>query len=137
MRLAVVRKALPLLLFGAATLGSLGACGGDDAPPDPAADVTWCEAEAVLQAKCQRCHFGTPGANGAGFPLVTYQDTQADMAGTPRWMKMRDVLEADFMPPKFLPDLMPPVQPLTASEKQTLLAWLEQGALPIGGTECD
>jgi hypothetical protein len=32
--------------------------------------------------------------------------------------------------------LMPPVEPLTAEEKATLLAWLEQGAEPEGGTDC-
>jgi hypothetical protein len=31
---------------------------------------------------------------------------------------------------------MPPVEPLTASEKATLLGWLKQGALAEGGTDC-
>jgi hypothetical protein len=33
-------------------------------------------------------------------------------------------------------NLMPPVEPLTADEKTTLLGWLEQGAKPVGGTDC-
>lgn len=32
--------------------------------------------------------------------------------------------------------IMPPVEPLTADEKATLLGWLKQGALPEGGTDC-
>ena len=32
--------------------------------------------------------------------------------------------------------LVPPVEPLTADEKDTLLGWLKQGALPEGGTNC-
>jgi len=32
--------------------------------------------------------------------------------------------------------IMPPVAPLTATEKTTLLGWLKQGALPEGGTDC-
>lgn len=138
MRLAVVGKALRLLLLGAVTLAPVSGCGGDDEPPDDAAAVSWCQAEAVLEAKCQRCHFGTPGANGAGFPLMTYQDTQVVASGKPRWIRMQEVVSVDYMPPDFLgPDVMPPVEPLSASEKQTLLGWLEQGALPTGGTDCD
>ena len=140
MRSVVVGKALRLLLLGAATLGLLGGCGGgdDDAgPPDDSAELSWCQAEAVLEAKCQRCHYATPGANGAGFPLMTYQDTQVVAAGKPRWVSMQEVVDVNFMPPNFLPDVMPPVEPLSASEKQTLLGWLEQGALPTGGTDCD
>ena len=32
--------------------------------------------------------------------------------------------------------IMPPVEPLTASEKATLLGWLKQGMKPEGGTNC-
>jgi hypothetical protein len=32
--------------------------------------------------------------------------------------------------------LMPPVEALTDEEKATLLDWLEQGAVPEGGTDC-
>ena len=38
--------------------------------------VTWCQASAVLEQVCQRCHTD-PLANGAPFPLVTYENTQA------------------------------------------------------------
>lgn len=127
-----------VLLLGAAALALIAGCGGDDAedPQGMETPVTWCQAEAVLEAKCQRCH-DNPPQNGAPFPLVTYDDTQVETAGTPRWIKMKHVLESDIMPPTFLPDLMPPVEPLAANEKQRLLDWLDQGALPTGGTDCD
>jgi hypothetical protein len=134
-------RAVWLLCLGAAALTPISGCGGGDDdggedPPPMTEPVTWCEAEAVLEAKCQRCH-GDPLENGAPFPLVTYDDTQVEVAGQPRWMKMQHVLETDFMPPKFLPDLEPPVEPLTEEEKQVLLDWLDESALPEGGTDCD
>jgi hypothetical protein len=128
-----------VLLLGAVALALIAACGGDDddeGPQNMGEPVTWCQAEAVLEAKCQRCH-ANPPQNGAPFPLVTYDDTQVETAGTPRWIKMKHVVENDIMPPTFLPDLMPPVEPLTSGEKKELLDWLEQGALPAGGTNCD
>ena len=104
------------------------------------AAITWCEARSVLQAKCQRRH-QEPPQNGAPMALLTYEDTQAP------WSIDKDVhdvmlnaVQRDFMPYMALNDpptnLMPPVEPLTADEKATLLGWLEQGALPEGGTEC-
>lgn len=53
---------------------------------------------------------------------------------------MLDAVAKDFMPFVALNEpptnLMPPVEPLTVDEKATLLGWLEQGALPEGGTDC-
>lgn len=33
--------------------------------------------------------------------------------------------------------LSPPVEDLTPEEKTVLLTWLEQGACPVGGIDCD
>lgn len=53
---------------------------------------------------------------------------------------MLDAITRNFMPYVALNDpptsLMPPVEPLSDDEKQTLLTWLMQGALPEGGTDC-
>jgi hypothetical protein len=105
--------------------GGSGATGGGP---------SWCEVSKVLLAKCQRCHVGE-GLNGAPFPLVTYEDTQVQDATGPRWVRMQAMVEDDKMPP---PDaaLSPPVEPLSASEKERLLAWFAAGAEPVGGTDC-
>jgi hypothetical protein len=113
--------------------------GGDaDSTVDPNAPlVTWCEALTVLRAKCHRCH-QDPQLNGAPFSLLTYDDTQV-ISGSkkqPRWQRMKNAVETDFMPATFIKDLDPPVEPLTAEEKQTLLTWFAQGAQPLGGLDC-
>ena len=110
--------------------------GADTGPP-----VSFCEALTVLRAKCQRCHQDPP-QNGAPVPFLTYEDTQARYYTTTK--KFSDAMplavEQDFMPYVLLnetdPPIMPPVEPLTPEEKTTLLEWLKQGALPVGGTDC-
>lgn len=103
--------------------------------------VPFCDALTVIRAKCQRCH-GNPLNNGAPAPFLTYEDTQAPYYMTDdKWTDvMPGVIERGFMPYVALNDpptnLMPPVEPLTPEEKATLLAWLKQGALPVGGTDC-
>lgn len=115
--------------------GGCGSSGEDGDPPATGSGVRWCEASGVLEAKCQRCHVGT-GLNGAPFPLVTYDDTQViDAAGDPRWKRMQAMVEMDAMPPDFV-KLDPPAEKLTASEKELLLSWFEQGAEPVGGSSC-
>jgi hypothetical protein len=95
----------------------------------------WCAAHVVLQAKCQRCH-AEPLENGAPFPLLTYADTQlVDGKGTPRHEKMKAALESDYMPPLFL-QLTPAVEPLSPSERTTLLTWLS-GQPPLDASDCD
>lgn len=95
----------------------------------------WCSARVVLQAKCQRCH-GDPAANGAPFALLTYADTQVvDRKGAPRYEKIKAALESEYMPPLFL-ELMPAVEPLSASERATLLTWLS-GEPPLDASQCD
>lgn len=118
------------------TEGGTGSVGGG-ASGDP---VKWCDALAVIKAKCQRCH-QDPLQNGAPMPLLTYEDTQAEWSSTQSTHDvMLDVVSRDIMPYVALNDpptsLMPPVEPLTAAEKSTLVSWLEQGALPEGGTDC-
>jgi hypothetical protein len=74
-------------------------------------------------------------------PLLTYEDTQGPWSSTQVVHDvMLDVVSRGIMPYVTLNDpptsLMPPVAPLTAAEKATLLGWLQQGALPEGGTDC-
>jgi hypothetical protein len=104
------------------------------------APVNWCDALVVIKAKCQRCH-QDPLRNGAPMPLLTYDDTQGPWSSTQVVHDvMLDVVSRDIMPYVALNDppssVMPPVEPLTAAEKATLVGWLEQGALPVGGTDC-
>ena len=108
---------------------------GAGASGSPESGPTWCEAFAVLERKCQRCHHEPP-ANGAPFALVSYDDTQVvDRRGVPRYERMLDAVESDFMPATFI-ELEPPVEPLDADEKALLVDWLSRGAEPVGGTSC-
>jgi hypothetical protein len=75
-------------------------------------------------------------------PLLTYEDTQAPYYTTDeKWADaIGRAVDREVMPDLTQNDppisLTPPVEPLTADEKATLLDWLEQGALPAGGTNC-
>lgn len=91
------------------------------------AQLTWCDVEPILQARCQRCHTNPP-ENAAPFPLVEYADTQAGTS-TRRFEQMAKALDENFMPPEWL-EVDPPVEPLPCGEKATLLAWIDQGAAP-------
>jgi hypothetical protein len=99
-------------------------------------DVLWCQALAVLEPVCQRCHQNPP-LHGAPFPLVTYENTQASYFGSDVkiWAVMQDVVASDYMPATFT-DIEPPIEPLTCEQKTTLLGWLEQGAKDVGGLNC-
>lgn len=136
---------------GRSTSGSGGTAenvgGGDGESAGTAGDAgsrgltSFCDALLVMQAKCQRCH-GDPLKNGAPVPFLTYEDTQSPYgaSGFTYADAMSGVVEDDVMPYVVLNEpptsLTPPVQPLTAEEKATLLSWLEQGAKPEGGTDC-
>jgi len=135
------------LLVSVAGIG----CGNDsksngDSEPDSGGasaggGVAFCKALQVIRDKCQRCH-QSPPQHGAPVPFLTYEDTQAQYyTTTQKWSDaMFGAVERDVMPDVAQNDppinLMPPVEPLTAEEKSTLLDWLEQGAKPEGGTNC-
>ena len=120
---------------GSAGDAATGGAGASDAP------IPFCNALQVIRAKCQRCH-QQPPKNGAPVPFLTYEDTQAPY-GTSAFKYsdvMLSVVENETMPYVTLNDgpspIMPPVEPLTPDEKATLLGWLKQGALPLGGGTC-
>ena len=120
----------PLGLLGAWMMASSCADSGSDASEtqsDPGVDLTWCDAEPILQAHCQRCHTDPP-VNGAPFPLLTYADTQAGEAPH-RYEQMGAAVSAEFMPPQWLA-VDPPVVALPCSEKRTLIEWVNQEAPP-------
>jgi len=99
---------------------------------------SFCDAYAVLQRKCVRCH-SDPPQNGAPFPLETYAATQVPSPSMKnpdriRADRMIAAVESDFMPYTALV-LDPPVEPLTCEEKTTLLAWLREGSPPPDGGE--
>jgi hypothetical protein len=122
----------------AGSAGSAGAAGAD-ANPCPPIDPNLvnpsfpCEIDAILEAKCRRCHT-EPQQNGAPFPLLTWQDTQEEYFLTPIYKRMHNAVKTDFMPFVALP-LEPPVEPLTPAEKAKLLEWLEC-ALPVEAQTC-
>lgn len=99
--------------------------------------VRWCEALDVLQRKCQRCHT-TPPVNGAPIALLKYSDTQADYpagSGLKVYTRMSYAIRHRTMPRvDYVTD--PPVEPLEPAEVDTLLVWLEEGAMPFGGEDC-
>jgi hypothetical protein len=100
--------------------------------------VLWCRARAVIERKCQRCH-DSPTRFGAPFPLLAYADTQREHplgSGRPLVERMSFAIRHHIMPPTTLP-LDPPVLPLDATESDTLLVWLEEGGLALGGERCE
>jgi hypothetical protein len=140
MRRLAAWKALGLLAVSVWALASSAGCSGsdEDEPPDaPTGTVSWCEVRVVLGAKCQRCHIGE-GLHGAPFPLVSYDDTQVYMASLEkrRWELMENMVDQDLMPPED-PRLDPPPAKLTAGEKSVLMTWFAEGALLVGGDDCD
>ncbi len=112
-----------------------GAMPEDAGGVDPGT-VTWCQASAVLEQVCQRCHTDPP-MNSAPFPLVAYEDTQAPYYSSEKqiWEVMQTAVSSGFMPLRPAA-LMPPVEPLTCEQKSTLLGWLGQGAKPEGPSSC-
>jgi hypothetical protein len=84
-----------------------------------------CDVEAALKAKCRRCHT-LPARHGAPFPLLTWQQTQQAFRGTPIAGHMGRAVKSGFMPYRI--NANPPIEPLTESEKQAIIAWVEAGA---------
>ena len=84
-----------------------------------------CDVERVLRAKCRRCHT-IPSRHAAPFSLLTWDDTRQLRNGAPIFERMLVAVKSGAMPMRLAAN--PPVQPLTETEKQVLLEWLEQGA---------
>jgi len=128
---------MPNLTAGAGgMLSEAGASGGGGAAADGL--VPWCAAYKVINRVCQQCHQNPP-VNGAPIPLMTYADTQAHLPASSAnavWMTALGYVSSGFMPFTGDPSVVPPVKPLTAEQKDTLLTWLNQGALDVGGTDC-
>jgi peroxiredoxin len=83
------------------------------------------EVAAILQAKCQSCH---RPAQAAPFPLLTYDHAR-------RWTaSIREVVDDRRMPPWHADPRYGHFEnnrSLTARERATLIAWVDQGA-PLG-----
>ena len=118
--------------------GGAGASEGGSAGAVSNGLVPWCDAYRVINCVCQQCH-QDPTLNGAAMPLITYDNTQV---GYPRptseavWKKMQRAVTSGFMPYMGDSTVMPPVKPLSAEQKDTLLTWLMEGAHDEGGTDC-
>jgi len=110
------------------------ACDDGSSPPaagTPDAGATGqfypCDVLAVLRAKCHTCHT-MPPRNGAPMSLLTWAATQnltSDSATVKVWQRAREYVSSGYMP-----YMGSPTGPLTATEKATLLAWLDAGAQP-------
>jgi hypothetical protein len=138
MHLLAACKAFGLGALCAWVLASTVGCSedADEGDTSGTGTVRWCQVSAVLAAKCQRCHVGA-GLHDAPFPLVSYEDTQVLHASIDkrRWQLMQTMVEQGFMPPDD-PQLQPPVEKLTSDEKAVLTTWFNEGAEPVGGTNC-
>ena len=77
--------------------------------PDASAGLP-CEVFTILADNCHSCHTDPP-ANGAPFPLLTYEDTQAPYFKTDlkRWERMARVVEPNGSPR--MPLGLPPLDP--------------------------
>jgi hypothetical protein len=102
-----------------------------------------CNVEAVLRAKCQRCHnskavldrcYPAKTCVRGPFPLLTWSDTHALQGSTPTFELMRRAVESGLMPFQTT-DISPPVEPLDAEEKATLINWAKACA-PAGSKAC-
>ena len=109
--------------------GAAGDTAGAGAAGAASVSADWCAVQAVLVAKCQRCH-SLPPLHGAPFALVTYEDTQLlNRRGEARFVSIEAVVTEGFMPPSFI-ELSPAVEPLGESERELLVDWCRAGGLP-------
>jgi hypothetical protein len=101
--------------------------------------VPWCAAYEIINRVCQQCHQNPP-LNGAPIPLMTYADTQAPFplatSNNHVWQTMQSVVSTRFMPYMGDKTIMPTVLPLSDADYGTLLSWLDQGAVDLGGQDC-
>lgn len=85
-----------------------------------------CAVEAVLKAKCRRCHT-QPMRHGAPFPLLTWENTRLFVRAEAQvYLQLERVIKTGTMP--FRIPANPPIEPLTADEKWVLLDWAGRGA---------
>ena len=80
-----------------------------------------CEVFRIIEANCQVCH-NDPQENGAPFPLLTYDDTQAEYGARPIWDRMRDAIEPGAIPGMPFGDNPPG---LAEEDLDVLRAWFE------------
>jgi hypothetical protein len=97
-----------------------------------------CEIEAIVSAKCQRCHNSDAVLNDCAkkktcepgpFPLLEWGDTRRDFGGLRPIDRMASVISSGYMPYQSM-TLTTPVEKLTADEKATMLRWLNACAPP-------
>jgi len=103
-----------------------------------------CDVDAVLEHKCRRCHnapdvvakcVAAGTCANAPFPLLKWGDTRRDLGGARPIDFLYDAVESGSMPCSFCKDVSPPVEPLTAAEKRTILDWALACA-PPGSAAC-
>lgn len=101
----------------------------------------FCDALAIVQRKCVRCH-ADPPVNGAPFALDDYAAIEAPSPSSAeperrRADRMLSAVQGNRMPDTELA-LEPPVEPLSCAERMTLIGWLLDGAEPPadGDTTC-
>ena len=139
---------VPDLSAGSGMIGALMAGASGDASEAAGASgaagselVSWCSAYAIINCVCQQCHQNPPLHN-APIPLLDYADTQAQFGPSPDnrvWQTMQDELKNRFMPytgSDPVNPVVPPVKPLSDEQRSTMLTWLAQGALDVGGQGC-
>ncbi|HEY2410296.1 MAG TPA: hypothetical protein VGI10_30030 [Polyangiaceae bacterium] len=122
-------RAPPSRLIAALALAS---CASRSDPPGPDF-VLPCDVAAVLQDVCQHCHTSPP-QNGAPFPLLTGNDTQAPFDppydNTPIWQVMGAAVDAGVMPP---PD---GGVDISQAEREVIIDWAAAGAPEGDGGVC-
>lgn len=84
-----------------------------------------CAVDAVLEAKCRRCHT-RPTRHAAPFALLTWAETRAYRHQTEVHVLMERAIKGGTMPQRIPAN--PPIEPLTADERWVLLDWLGKGA---------
>lgn len=113
------------------------------AAPDAAPRFLPCDVEAVLRAKCQRCHnskavldvcYPAKTCVKGPFPLLTWADTHKIQGTIPTFELMLSAVASDFMPFK-VTNISPPVAPLDEDEKATLISWAKACG-PARSTAC-
>ncbi len=94
-----------------------------------------CTVEAVLEAKCLRCH-GEPTQLGAPYSFSDLSRIREVRGDKPVYERIAAALRVDFMPPLDV-EAEPAVQPLSAREKRVLLEWVNEGAPSVKRGACD